>query len=188
MYQEQAAGKLEVTRELERVDGELGNLRQAIKGGLKDLDWANAEIDRLKGERETLLDRQETLGDEPVIPELDLTQVKAHQDRFSEILTLGTNQERREVVRAFVKRVDVDPSTAEITMHLFSRPPSQINTPSQDREGVSIGVVAGTLYGAIHKMLRGVLRKTFLLDPNGRDPLSRPDHHHLGTQSSWTVG
>ena len=63
--QQQPSESLEIARGLVKVDEELGNIRQAIKAGLDDLEWANSELTRLKAQREELPARQERVGVEP---------------------------------------------------------------------------------------------------------------------------
>ncbi len=147
--QQRASESVEVARELIKADEELGNIRQAIKGGLNDLDWANAELARLKARREELLTRQGTLVAEPEAPRFDLTQVSECRRRFAEVFAQGTNEEKRAFARLFVKKTDIDPATGDVWMYLFSRPPGlaahagQKRTPASEETGAAIGLVAG---------------------------------------------
>ena len=149
LRQQHASGSVEIARELVKVDEELGHLRQAIKGGLNDLEWANAELVRLKARREELLARQGMLGPEPEVPRFDLTQVEECRRRFAEVFAQGTNEERRDFARLFVQKIEVDPDTGDVLMHLFSRPPVPVSrddhkkTPASEETGVRIGLVAG---------------------------------------------
>ncbi len=123
LAQQQASASVETARELVRVEEELANLRQAIKGGLDDLEWANAELGRLKARREELLSRQGRIGEEPEIPRFDLAQVEECRRRFAEVFAQGTSEEQRAFAQLFVQKIEVDPDTGEVLMHLFSRPP-----------------------------------------------------------------
>ena len=150
--QQQASESVEMARELAKVEEELANLRQAIKGGLDDLEWANAELARLKARREQLLARQGRLGAEPEVPRFDLAQVEECRRRFAEVFAQGTNQEKRDFARLFVQKIEVDPDTGEVLMHLFSRPPVSVSrgghkkTPASVETGVRIGMVAGAVF------------------------------------------
>ena len=147
--QQQASESVEMARELVKVEEELANLRQAIKGGLDDLEWANAELARLKARQGELRARQESVGAEPEAPQFDLAQVEECRRRFAEVFAQGTNEEKRAFARLFVKRIKVDPGTGDVLMHLFSRPPMPVSrggqkrTPASAETGVRIGMVAG---------------------------------------------
>ena len=143
--QQQSAEQVEIERELTKVDAEIANLRRAIKGGFDDLEWANNETRRLKAQREELLGRQAGLKAEPQVPEFDLTQVEECRRRFSQVFAEGTNEGKSAFARQFVKKIEVDPDTADIWMHLFSRPPGVARkaTPASKEAGVAIGLVAG---------------------------------------------
>ena len=143
--QQQTSGSVEIVRELAKIEEEIGNIRQAIKGGLDDMEWANTELGRLKAKREGLLARQEAFGMEPTVPQFDLTQVEECRRRFAEAFAQGTNEERRAFARVFVKKIEVDPESADIWMYLVSRPPALIQkrTSAGLTADVRIGLVAG---------------------------------------------
>ena len=76
---------------------------------------------------------------------VDPSLFERYRKAFAEVLAEGTNEERRAFARVFVKKVEVDPGTGDILMHLFSRPPAlaQERTPASEKTGVRIGLVAG---------------------------------------------
>ncbi|MCK4914709.1 MAG: hypothetical protein KAS89_00990 [Candidatus Eisenbacteria sp.] len=53
-------------------------------------------------------------------------------------------------MRLFVKKIDLNPDTGDILMHLFGRPPLRASkqTPASGETGVRIGLVAGARFGA----------------------------------------
>jgi len=81
---------------------------------------------------------------------VDPSLFERYRKAFAEVLAEGTNEERRAFARVFVKKVEVDPGTGDILMHLFSRPPAlaQERTPASEKTGVRIGLVAGAGFGA----------------------------------------
>jgi hypothetical protein len=170
LRQQQASESVETAREFATVEEEIGNIRQAIRAGLDDLEWANAELSRLKARREELLARQRMLGAEPKVPCFDLTQVEECRQRFAEVFAQGTNEEKRAFARLFVKKVDIDPATGDVWMYLFSRPPALLDkrTPASVETGVAIGLVAGACYVAIHNALAEVLVRRWQLPRQGR--------------------
>jgi len=151
--QQQASESVETARELVKVEEELANIRRAVKGGLDDLEWANSELARLKAQRDDLLTRQARVGTEPEVPRFDLTQVEECRRRFAEVFARGTNEEKRAFARLFVQKIEVDPGTGNVLMHLFSRPPVPVSrggdkkTPASAETGVRIGLVAGAGFG-----------------------------------------
>jgi hypothetical protein len=150
LEQQESAESVEISRELARVERETENLRKAIKAGLDDVGWANAELRRLKAEREELLARQERLAPRPEPMRVDLSLVEECRTAFAEVFAHGTSEEKRAFARLFVKKIEVDPDTGDILMHLFSRPPflAHEEKPAPEETGFRIGLVAGAGFGA----------------------------------------
>ena len=153
LEQQESAESVEISRELARVGKETENLRKAIKAGLEDVGWANAELRRLKAEREELLARQERLAPRPEPMRVDLSLVEECRRAFAEVFAQGTNEEKRAFARLFVKEIEVDPDTGDVWMHLFSCPSilARKATPASVETGVRIGLVAGAHYAALEK-------------------------------------
>jgi hypothetical protein len=153
LEQQESAESIEIGRELTRVDQETENLRKAIKAGLDDVSWANMELRRLKGERDELLARQERLAPRPEPMRVGVSLVEECRRAFAEVFAQGANEEKRQYARLFVKRIDVDPDTGDILMHLFNRPPflAQKGKPASEETGFRIGVVAGAGFVALEK-------------------------------------
>ena len=145
LEQQESAESIEISRELARVEKETENLRKAIKAGLDDVSWANAELRRLKAEREGLLARQERIAPRPEHMRVDLSLVEECRKAFAEAFAQGSNEEKRTFARLFVKSIEVDPGTGDVMMHLFSRPPflAQKGKPACAETGFRIGLVAG---------------------------------------------
>ena len=64
---------------------------------------------------------------------------------FGEVFNAGTQEEKRQFVRLFIKKIDLNPDTGDILMHLFGRPPLHASkqTPASGETGVRIELVAG---------------------------------------------
>ncbi len=142
---QESAESIKITKELARVEQETEHLRAAIKAGLDDMEWANAELRRLKAEREDLASRQEQTAARPEPMRVDASTVEECRGAFGEVLSAGTREEKREYARLFVKRIEVDPDTGDILMYLFGRPPVPVpkQTPASEETGVRIRLVAG---------------------------------------------
>ena len=69
--------------------------------------------------------------------------------RFAGVFAHGTSEEQLAFARLFVQKIEVDPDTGEVLMHLLSRPPLPMSgrdhkkTPAPAKTGVRIGIVAG---------------------------------------------
>ena len=142
-----SAEAAEIKEELAKVDQETENVRKAIKSGLEDVGWANAELRRLKTEHNKLLERQGRIPPRPGPMRVDRSLVEDCRKAFTKVLASGTPEEKRQYTRLFVKNIEVNPDTGDVLMHLFSRPPGitpKIRTPvSLEKTGVPIGLVAG---------------------------------------------
>ena len=127
------------------IGQQMENLRQAIKDGWNDIQWANEELTRLDTERSRLLERLQELAPSPKPALVDLSLVEECRKAFAEVFAVGTSGERRQMARLFVKRIEVNPDSGDILMHLFARPPAQAKrrTPASKKTGVAIGMVAG---------------------------------------------
>lgn len=136
--------------ELRKVTLEMENVRKAIKAGLDDVDWANSELRELKARREELEARQKDLAVQPVPRILDHAVVEEYLKTFERTFEFGTNEEKRELVRLFVKKVELNPETGDIAIRLLSRPPGIMTrgkrTPARKETGVPIGLVAGACF------------------------------------------
>ena len=143
--QQEAAESVEIARQLASIEQETTNIREAIRKGLDDVAWANEELRRLRAEREGLLARQATVGAEPEVPEFDMTHVEECRQAFAEVFAEGTNEEKRAFARLFVKRIELDPDTGDVWMHLFAGPPlaARKASPASRETGDAIGMVAG---------------------------------------------
>ncbi len=107
---------------------------------------------------------------------IDLGVVERCREAFSETFDAGTQEEKRRLVRLFVKKIDLNPDTGDILMHLFGRPPLRASkqTPASGETGVRIGLVAGACYKAIQDAAGQHLVRHWSLPRNGRRIHGRP--------------
>jgi chaperonin cofactor prefoldin len=94
-----------------------------------------------------------------------------------ELARLKTDRdERRQFARLFVKKIELEPNTGDILMHLFGRPTmlAPVQTPASKETGVRIELVAGACYKAIQDALGQHLARRWRLPRNGRRIPSRP--------------
>lgn len=132
-------------RELADVEQEIDNLRKAVKAGLDDIEWANAELNRLRERGEQLRQQSRKKEVKQEVFLVDRTLIEEHLTMFTEVLASGTIQERRETVRIFVRHLEVDPDSGAVQMKLYSAPPTRPKkrTPGLGKPGAPIGMVAG---------------------------------------------
>lgn len=95
LEQQGSAESIELTRELARVEEETENLRKAIKAGLDDVGWANAELRRLRAEREELLSRRERTAARPELTRVDMSLVEESKRAFGDVFANGAPKEKR---------------------------------------------------------------------------------------------
>ncbi len=76
---------------------------------------------------------------------IDLGVVERCREVFGEVFNAGTQEEKRQFVRLFIKKIDLNPDTGDILMHLFDRPTmlAPMQTPASKETGVRIELVAG---------------------------------------------
>jgi len=163
-------GAIEIEQELARVEQETENLRTAIKAGFQDIAWANNELARLKTDKDELLERKGRMAVHREPAHIDLGFVEQCRKALRQVLAAGTREERRQFARLFIKKIELEPDTGDILMHLFGRPPSPPSkqTPASEKTGVRIGSVAGACYKAIHDVMGDQLTKIWPLPRNGR--------------------
>ena len=144
--QQRSGDSRAVEQELARVEQQIGNLRNAIKSGYQeDIEWANGEIARLKAERGALLTRKERTEVHSRPTRIDQAFVDRCRDTFGEVFDAGTQEEKRQFVRLFVRNIDLSPDSGDVLIHLFSRPPipESKQIPASEETGIRIGLVAG---------------------------------------------
>jgi len=146
MAKQQHASAEEDVRQLAKIDEEMNNVRNAVKAGYDDLEWANAELRRLRVDREEIVERQRQLETERALPTVTRAVIEEYRRQFVETFAFGSNEEKREFARLFVSMIEVDPDTADIFMHMYEWPAilaTKNNIPPLDRRGMHNGLVAG---------------------------------------------
>ena len=94
-----------------QIDLEIENIRDAIRKGLEDVSWANAQLKELKRER-MVLESKSTSNSKP--PTVDLSLVKEHKDNFEHVLRSGTPATRKKLIRQWVAKIELAPDDLEV--------------------------------------------------------------------------
>ncbi|TEB10830.1 hypothetical protein Psfp_04080 [Pelotomaculum sp. FP] len=53
----------------------------------------------------------------PALEKIDTIRLKDYVQSLDQVLAHGTNRERREFIRTFIRRMDFDPEASRITIH-----------------------------------------------------------------------
>ena len=144
-------GQAEAERKIERlIENATPTTREFVDKRVTEL---KAELDqaavRLQ-ELDAAADR--ALEVETVIPE-----VLGYMERFDEVVAAGTVDEKRRFLRAFTRRVELDPDTGRGRAELYSLPTQTALPADADNAGnSSLLMVAGAGFDAV-KTVRGVV-------------------------------
>ena len=149
----ESADTAKIKEELARVDRKIKNLRKALKAGLDDVGWANAELRRLNTECAKLLEQQAKISPRQGPMRVDRSMVDQLRKSFTEVFAGGTPEEKRQYARLFVKKIEVTPDTGDVLMHIFSRHP-----------GISTNRVGGGVTHAVlpHHRAYGSVPRRFM--------------------------
>jgi site-specific DNA recombinase len=101
----------DAANKLEAVEAKIANIRCAVEDGLSDAAWANARLRELLAERDALKATTTTAG-EP--PQIDADTVLAYRRDAEKTLAHGTPFECKQVLRAWVQEVKLEPERLEV--------------------------------------------------------------------------
>jgi hypothetical protein len=102
----------DVQHQMAAVEKKIANVRAAIEEGVSDVRWASARLEELHTERARLQGQLTAVPAEP--PVIERTMLARCASDLPRLLDEATTQERRELVRRFVERMELDPETREI--------------------------------------------------------------------------
>lgn len=97
-------------------------------------------FDELEQEKEKL-----TIN-KPVLEKIDALRLKEYIESLDQVLAQGTNRERREFIRTFIRRMEFDPTTSRITIYWYADPVQVQSTETSTHNNVRFftGVGGGT--------------------------------------------
>jgi len=58
----------------------------------------------------------------PALEKIDTIRLRDYVQSLDQVLAHGTNRERREFIRTFIRRMDFDPEASRITIHWYADP------------------------------------------------------------------
>lgn len=96
---------------LKAIDQKIDNIRKAVEDGLPDIAWANKRMKQLLDERE-ILSAHKIVKDNP--PKLDTRTVMAYRENVERLLSVGTETEKKQILRSAVESVKLFPDTLEV--------------------------------------------------------------------------
>ncbi|MFB3883526.1 MAG: hypothetical protein ACE149_19850, partial [Armatimonadota bacterium] len=106
----------EVQAQVAAVEKKIANVRAAIEEGVSDVKWASSRLEELHAEQARLEERMVAVPAEP--PTLDRSALTHYVADLPRLLEKATDHERRELVRQFVEKMELDPETREVELQL----------------------------------------------------------------------
>ena len=106
----------DVEGQVSAVEKKIANVRAAIEEGISDVRWASARLEELHTERERLERKLTAVPAEP--PVIDRAVLARYVSGLPRLLEQATDKERRELVRQFVEKMELDPETREVELQL----------------------------------------------------------------------
>ncbi|WP_449240362.1 recombinase family protein [Desulfoscipio gibsoniae] len=114
---------------------EIDNLVRAVATG-KNVDLFNEAINKRREEIAELEKQKEKLAlSKPTIEKIDIVRLKEYINSLDKVLLHGSNRERREFIRTFIRRMELDPLANRITIYWYADPvQTQITGISIERD------------------------------------------------------
>ncbi len=98
------------SKELERVEAKVANIRRAVGEGLGDAPWANSRLRELCAERDALTATLNVPGP----PQVDSETVMTYRCQAEKLMKWGQPAERKRLLRTWVQDVKLDPETLAV--------------------------------------------------------------------------
>lgn len=125
---------------------EFDNLVAAVARGA-NVDLYNEAIEVRRKEIEGLEKEKEKLAvSQPALDKIDAQRLREYIQSFNQVLAYGSNHERRDFIRTFVRRIEFDPANRRITIIWYADPLQAKNfeAPGYLNVRVFTGVGGGT--------------------------------------------
>lgn len=117
----QSAAEL-LEKQIREISKQIGNLVAAIARGTPP-EFVNPEIEKLKEELARLQKQKEGLQlVQPIVKPLDEDKVISYFCRIDEVIANGTNREKRQFIRAFIRRIEFNPEESKVRIYWFYNP------------------------------------------------------------------
>ncbi|RJX17690.1 MAG: recombinase family protein [Desulforudis sp.] len=115
-----ALGNIE--KAIREANTEIGNLVKAVAKGA-NVDLYNTMIDECQaGLRELHREKEKLALAKPAISNVDIQRLKEYVNSLDQVLAQGTNRERRDFIRTFIRRMKFDPDEKRITIYWYANP------------------------------------------------------------------
>jgi hypothetical protein len=103
----------DATERIAAIDRKIENIRRAVEEGLNDANWANTRLRELLAERESLVTAAESPSRPP---HLDVATAMDYRRQADKLLRHGARAERKQLLRALVGEVKLNPQDLEVTI------------------------------------------------------------------------
>ncbi|MHB0937016.1 MAG: hypothetical protein ACYC6A_11565 [Armatimonadota bacterium] len=110
IYEEANGYDPQSAQEFAEIERRIENIRQATVNGLDDITWANAEMQRLRAEKEAL-EKVSVLTGKP--PQLDVKAAMAYREQIEHLHEQDDPATKRAIIRDCVSEVSVYPELLE---------------------------------------------------------------------------
>jgi len=116
--------------QLAGVEKRIENVRKAILDGLRDVEWANSQLDALNREREQLLARMRTQPRKIEPIQIDLAFLREYLRDLDKVLRKSKPEESKRIVSDMVESMTLDPDIREVVIQ-YRLPEHLLNPASQ---------------------------------------------------------
>jgi len=111
-----------IEKAIKDKQNEIKNLVAAVAQG-ENVELYNEGIKLRQAEIEELQKQKEQLAvSKPAVEKIDALRLKEYIECLNQVLAHGTNRERREFIRTFIRRMEFDPATNRITIYWYADP------------------------------------------------------------------
>ena len=134
-----------IDKTIKEKQNEIKNLVAAVSRGA-NIELYNEEIELRQKEITDLGQEKDKLAiNKPALEKIDALRLKEYIESLDHVLAQGTNRERREFIRTFIRRMQFNPDTNQITIYWNADPvQSQTTNITQNNVRFLTGVGGGT--------------------------------------------
>lgn len=109
-------------KQAQNIQREISNLVTAIAKGTPP-EYVNPEIEILKGELAKIINQKDSLQKiRPPARSIDEEKMIKYFCRLDDIMNNGTNREKRQFIRSFIRKLEFDPEQSKVTIHWYHDP------------------------------------------------------------------
>ena len=166
IWEESTGHDPQAMKKLAEIERRIENLMAALEEGLMATDLANTRLRCLLEEKARLTSSQPTHSSPP---QIDTATVSPYLSRIERVLAKGQVLEVKKLLKTCVEEIVLEPEECQVTINY--------TTPKMSSPELSLSMVAGARYTAIHEKLSNWSVEYWPLPTKGR----RTDLHRAAT-------